>query len=373
MAEPIRIGMIMGKWVGGGVEAVVFNYYKFIDKDKVQFDFICDSDSTNIPYSEIESMGGKVILIPPYQKPIKYHKELKKVLKNGNYRIVHSHINTMSVFSLFAAKRAKIPFRIAHSHSTTTKAKNPKEIKRNLLKNFLKHFSKVFANVYFACSEKAGRYQFGNKFYDTGKVKIINNAIDVEKFKYDEAKAKNKRKELKINKDTLVVGHLGRFCPPKNHTFIIDIFYEIYKKNNNSMLLLAGQGPLMEETKAKVQKYGLQDNVRFLGQRTDANELYQVFDVFILPSLYEGLPVVGIEAQASGTLCFFSDEVTKEAKIIDSTEFLSLKKTSKEWANIILTKLKNYKKHDTTEEVTKYGFNIKNEVKKLEDYYISLK
>ena len=127
--QPIRVAQIIGKWVGGGVESVVMNYYRNIDRSKVQFDFICDEDSTNIPYDEIEKLGGKVILIPPYQKIFKYHKELKNILKKGNYKIVHSHINTLSVFSLFASKKAGVPIRIAHSHSTT----NKKEKKKNLL------------------------------------------------------------------------------------------------------------------------------------------------------------------------------------------------------------------------------------------------
>ena len=151
--KPIRIAHIMGKWVGGGVEAVVMNYYRHINREKVQFDFICDEDSTNIPYEEIESLGGKVIIIPPYQKLFKYIKKLTKVLKEGKYKIVHSHINTLSVFPLYCAKKAKVPVRIAHSHSTT----NKKEWKKNLMKQVLKPFSKLFATDYFACSEYAGR------------------------------------------------------------------------------------------------------------------------------------------------------------------------------------------------------------------------
>ena len=141
MSEPKRIAQIVGKWVGGGVEAVIMNYYRNIDKSKIQFDFLCDSDSTNIPYEEIESLGGRVILIPPYQKPFKYHKELKRILKENKYEIVHSHISTMSLFSLFAAKCAGVKVRVAHSHSTTNKA----EWKKNLMKQVLKQFSKVFA------------------------------------------------------------------------------------------------------------------------------------------------------------------------------------------------------------------------------------
>ena len=189
--EPIRIAHVVGKWLGGGVEAVIMNYYRHIDRTKIQFDFLCDEDSTNIPYEKIEKMGGKVLLIPPYQDVVKYHKELKKVLQDGNYRVVHSHINTLSVFSLCAAKSAGVPVRIAHSHSTT----NKKEKKKNLMKQVLRPFSKTFATDYMCCSELAGRWLFGDKEYNKENVYLLNNAIDLEKFKYDESLRKKKRKE----------------------------------------------------------------------------------------------------------------------------------------------------------------------------------
>ncbi len=366
--EPIRIPQIVGKWLGGGIEAVVISEYLAMDKSKIQFDFICDEDSTNIPYDLIEKNGGRVIIIPPYQKAFKYHKELKKVLKENNYKIVHSHISTMSVFSLFAAKCAGVPVRIAHSHSTT----NKKEKKKNLMKQVLRPFSKVFATNYMCCSELAGRWLFGDKEYDKGNVYLLNNAIDLDKFKYDEKLRKKKRKELGIKDDTLVIGHLGRFVAQKNHTFLIDIFNEIHKKNNNSILLLAGQGPLMEDIKNKVKDLNLDDSVKFLGQRNDANELYQAFDVFLLPSLYEGLPVVGVEAQAAGLLCYLSDDMTKETKVLDITKFMSLNNTPEEWADNILDDVKKYKRIDTSKEMTAKNFNIKEEAKKLEEYYLNL-
>ena len=366
--EPIRVASVIGRYIGGGVEAVTINYYRNIDKNKVQLDFICDEDSTNIPYEEIEGMGGKVIIIPSYSKLFKYHKALKRVLKEGNYKIIHSNINTLSVFSLFAAKCAGVPVRIAHSHSTT----NKKEKKKNLMKQILRPFSKVFATDYMCCSELAGRWLFGNKEYDKGNVYLLNNAIDLDKFKYNESLRKKKRKELGIKDDTLVIGHIGRFVAQKNHDFLIDIFNEIHKKNNNSILLLAGQGPLMEDIKNKVKELNLEDSVKFLGQRNDANELYQAFDVFLLPSLYEGLPVVGVEAQAAGLLCYLSDDMTKETKVLDITKFMSLNNTPEEWANNILDDVKKYKRIDTSKEMTAKNFNIKEEAKKLEEYYLNL-
>lgn len=364
--EPIRIAQIMGKWLGGGVESVVMNYYRHMDRTKIQFDFICDEDSTNIPYEEIEKMGGKVILIPPYQKVIKYHKELKKILKNGNYKIVHSHINTLSVFSLFAAKCAGVPVRIAHSHSTT----NKKEFKKNIMKQILRPFSKLFATDYMCCSELAGRWLFGNKEYDKGNVYLLNNAIDVDKFKFDENIRNAKRQELNIDDNTLVIGHVGRFVEQKNHRFLIDVFNEVHKQKSNSVLLLVGQGPLMHEIKEKVKKLGLENYVLFLGQRNDTNELYQAMDLFVLPSLYEGLPVVGIEAQASGLLCLFSDKMTKETKILGTSEFLLLKKSINRWINTILNSYVDLANRNISNEFYNKGFDIKTESMKLEKIYI---
>lgn len=365
--EPIRIAQIMGKWVGGGVEAVVMNYYRHIDREKIQFDFICDDDSTCIPKEEIESLGGKVILIPPYQKVLKYHKELKKILKDGQYKIVHSHINALSVFSLWAAKSAKVPVRIAHSHSTS----NKKEWKKTLLKNMLRPFSKMFATDYFCCSELAGRWLFGNKTYDEGKVYLLNNAIDVDKFKYNEKIRKEKRKELNIKDNQLVIGHIGRFVKQKNHEFLIDIFNEIHKQNKNTILLLAGDGPLKEQIKSKVKELELEKNVQFLGQRKDANELYQAMDAFLLPSLYEGLPVVGVEAQAAGLPCFFSTDMTKETKVLNTTQFIELTHTGKYWADKILNKLLEHIRKDTTIEIVSNNFSIHKEAEKLQRKYKS--
>lgn len=365
--ECIRVAQIVGKWVGGGVEAVVMNYYRNIDHSKIQFDFICDDDSTNIPYEEIEKLGGKIILIPPYQKPIKYHNELKRVLKEGNYRIVHSHINTLSVFSLWAAKSAGVPVRIAHNHSTTNKA----EWKKNLMKQALKPFAKTFSNRYFACTEHAGRWLFGDKDFDAGKVFVMNNAIDLDKFKYDEKIRAKVRKELKIDEGTIVIGHIGRFMKQKNHDYLIDIFKDFHDKNPDSKLVLVGQGPLMDEIKNKVSSLFLNDDVLFLGQRTDANEIYQAMDLFLFPSLYEGLGMVAVEAQCSGLPCVASTEVPEIAKVTDSMSFVDLAEPVDVWSKEMEKQLKSAKREDKIAEVSKYGYNIKEEAKKLEKKYLN--
>lgn len=253
--KPVIVAQIMGKWLGGGVESSIMNYYRNIDKSKFQFHFICDADSINIPYKEIEKLGGRVIIVPPYQKLFKYIKELKKVFRENKYKIVHSNINTLSVFPLYVAKRAGVPIRIAHSHSAIIN--DLREWKRNWIKNVLKHFSKTFANRYFSCSDVAAISQFGDKIYKSGKVKIIKNAIDVNKFRYNENIREEKRKELDIDSNAFVVGNVGRFVTTKNQTFVIDIFSEIKKQNSKAVLILIGQGPLEEKLREKVR------NVRF--------------------------------------------------------------------------------------------------------------
>lgn len=361
--KPIIVAQIMGKWVGGGVESVIMNYYRHLDHSKVQFDFICDEDSTRIPYDEIKKLGGRVFLVPKYQNLPKYLKALEKLFKENQYRIVHSNINTLSVFPLYAAKKAGVPIRISHSHSTS----NPKEWKRNLIKNILRPFSKRYATDYFACSELAGRYLFGNKSFDQGKVKIIHNAIDIDKFKFDEVARKKLRKEFGIKDSTIVVGHVGRFAQQKNHTFLVDVFKGYHKKNPDSKLLLVGSGPLEDEIKKKVERLDLKDSVLFLGQRDDINKLYSVMDVFCLPSLYEGLPVVGVEAQAAGLPTIFSNRISKEVIVSSYAKIVSIQDTGL-YIEKINKATRSIKKQRSYATVFEY-MDINNEASTLEKIY----
>ena len=362
--KPIRVAQVVGKMCGGGVEAVIMNYYRNIDKSKVQFDFIVDEDSTLVPQEEIEQMGGRVFYVPPYQKLTKYISALKKIFKENNYKIVHSHMNTLSIFPLFVAKIASIPIRIAHNHSTAGKG----EFKRNIIKYTLRAFAKIFPTHYFACSEYAGKWLFGKKFYNKGKVKVINNAIDAEKFHYSQETREQLRKEMGLE-DKFVIIHIGRFMKQKNHHFVLEIFNEIQKKYPNSELLLVGTGPLFEEIEQKVQALKLQDKVSFLGNRNDVNELLCAADVFLLPSLYEGLPVVSMEAQASGIKMIASDRITKECWITEYIEFKNIEETPQMWADAVLKYKDGYYRRDTSEDIKRAGFEISTEVKKLEEYY----
>ena len=306
-------------------------------------------------------------MIPPYQKVFQYQKKLKKVLTEGKYQIVHSHINALSVFPLKAAKEVGAEVRIAHSHSTTNKV----EWKKNMVKNLLKPFSKVYPTHYFACTEHAGRWLFGDKKFEKGEVFILNNAIDVSKFKYNPEIRTLKRAELGIEEDTLVIGHIGRFVQQKNHHFVIDVFNEVYKKNKNSLLVLIGQGPLEEEVKNKVRELNLVDAVRFLGQQDDVHEWYQTFDSFLFPSLYEGLGIVVIEAQCAGCYCLASTEIPQVAKVTKNLDFVNLNQAPKDWANYLLQPGVAVKVQKCELEVAEKGYDIKKEVTKIERFYLT--
>lgn len=367
MTEPVRVLQIIGIVAGGGVEAVIMNYYEHIDRTKVQFDFIVHNDNKIDITPKVEAMGGRVYKVTPYYKnPVAFMYGIYKVIRNHHYRIVHSNMNTLSAFSLFAAWAAGAPVRILHNHSTSS----PGETKRNIMKFMLRPFARLFATHYFACSRLAGEWMYGKKMMDIGKVKIVNNAIDLKKYEFNPRKREKLRKELGLT-DEFVIGHVGRFMFQKNHEFLIDVFAEACKKNPQMVLLLIGDGPLRSGLEEKVKKLGLTDHVNFLGLRNDVQNLYNVMDIFVLPSHYEGLPVVGVEAQANGLPCLFSTKVTKETHLTHSTQFLDLSTGASKWAERIVS-MKYERNEEVGEELRQAGFEINKEARNLANFYTKL-
>lgn len=367
MKEPIRVLQIIGIVAGGGVEAVIMNYYEHIDRTKVQFDFIVHNDNKIDITQKVEAMGGKVYKVTPYYKnPIAFMHGIYKVIRDHHYRIVHSNMNTLSAFPLFAAWVAGAPVRILHNHSTSS----PGETKRNIMKFMLRPFARLFANHYLACSRLAGEWMYGRKMMDSGKVTIVNNAIDLKKYAFNPQKRKILRKELGLA-DEFVIGHVGRFMFQKNHEFLIDVFAEAYKKNPHMALLLVGDGPLRPAMEEKVRKLGLTGHVKFLGLRNNVQDFYHVMDFLFLPSHYEGLPVVGVEAQANGLLCLFSTKVTKETRLTHSAQFLDLEAGASMWAEGIIS-LKCERNKKAGDELRQAGFEINKETEKLVKFYIEL-
>mgnify|MGYP002517580641 CR=1 FL=1 len=332
--KPIRVAQIVGKMVGGGVESVVMNYYRHIDRSKVQFDFLVDEDSTRVPEEEITSLGGRVFRIPPYQHPIRYRRELIRLMCEQQWSIVHSNINTLSVFPLSAAKKAGVPVRIAHSHSTMGKG----EFAKNAMKLALRPFANVYPTVRFACSHYAGEWLFGKNADFT----VIPNAIELDKFRFDAGTRQETRKELGIADDTFLIGHVGRFMPQKNQIFLVDVLANLLPQRPNTILAFVGDGPDRPAVQQHAEKLGIADHVLFLGQRSDVNRLYQAFDVFCLPSLYEGLGIVGVEAQRAGLPCLFADTITREVDVTGTSRFITIGKTA-DWTSFLKDVLIGYR------------------------------
>ena len=316
LQEPIRVAQIVGKMVGGGVESVVMNYYRHIDRSKVQFDFLVDEDSTRVPEEEITALGGRVFRIPPYQHPIRYRRELIRLMREQQWPIVHSNINTLSVFPLSAAKKVGVPVRIAHSHSTMGKG----ECTKNAMKLVLRPFANVYPTVRFACSRYAGEWLFGKNTDFT----VIPNGIELDKFQFDPVIRQETRKELGIADDTFLIGHVGRFMPQKNQAFLVDVLADLLPKRPHTMLAFVGDGPDKPAVQQHAVELGIADHVLFLGHRSDVNRLYQAFDVFCLPSLYEGLGMVAVEAQAAGLPCLLGNAVPAEADVTTHSHFLQI-------------------------------------------------
>lgn len=359
----IRILQCVNDMHRAGLETMLMNYYRNIDRNEIQFDFLTHRPNRSDYDDEIESLGGKVYYAPRLypQNYLSYFKYMKEFYAtHTEYKIVHSHIDSMSYLPLLAAKKANIPIRIAHSHNTA--------IDRDY-KYFLKSYFKLklpeVANYYCACGKAAGEFLFPGKKYT-----YIPNAIEIDRFLYDKNVRIKKRAELGI-KDEIVIGHIGRMSYQKNHKFLIDIFEEILKRENNCVLLLIGVGEKLDEIKKYVEKMDLNDHIRFLGNRSDVGELYQAMDVFVMPSLFEGLPVVGVEAQFSGLPCIFSDKVPEEVEFTNKVKFVPLNYEKKVWANIVIAAARD-KINRERPELRNSIFNIEKSATLLTDYYKEL-
>lgn len=366
----IRIAIIVGKMHSGGKKNLIMEYYRNIDKSRIQFDFICDSDSNAIPKKEIEKMGGKVYIVAPYQNILKNMVDIIKILKKNKYPIVHSYNSTMNIFDMLAAKIAGVPIRINESISMGSDYGDWK----NYIKKVLRPFNKLFATHYFANGIVCGKWQFGEDLYREGKISIFRSVIDTERNDFNSKLREKTRHEYNLE-NNLVIGHIGRLTEQKNSLFLIDIFNEILKIEKSAKLLLVGDGNLKKSVFDRINSYGIRESVVYLGRTEEIIKLYNAMDSFILPSLYEGLPVVGLEAECSGLPMFFSSAVPEESSACDDLGyFISLDKSAKEWAKIIVDETKKHliNRDGRKEQLTKCGFDSKKETIKLMTYYEEL-
>lgn len=345
----------------GGLETLIMSWYRNIDRSKVQFDFLVHYQGKFFYDDEIERLGGKTyhLSVRDDSNFIKYLHDLDQFFKeHKEYKIVHGHMESLGQFYFKAAKKYGVPVRIAHSHNSATEPTLKGKVKGILAKGFPK-----YATHFFACSELAGQFMFGNRNFT-----IIKNAIDLSHFQYNEEIRAEIRAELDLN-DKFVIGHVGRFCTQKNHKYLIDVFEQVYKRNSKAILLLIGKGELLEEVKTYVAEKSLSESVRFLGVRNDVNKLYDAMDVFVFPSIFEGLGIVLIEAQESRLMTVCSDVVPKEANVTEYYKVISLQESPERWAEEICKYADGYEKKDVTDKIRNTGYDIKKSALMLQQFY----
>lgn len=346
-----------------GISNVILNYYRNLDKSNIIIDFVVKQCLDDELKFEIMKNGGKLYELGYRLKsPLKYIRDVTKIIEKNKYDIVHAHGNSCTLaIEMLAAKKGGTKIRIAHSHNTTTKYK--------IVHKFLR---KTFENNYtygFACGVDAGKWLFKDKPFS-----ILRNGIDAKKFQYNSELRHTYRNKLGLE-GCKVIGHVGSFNYQKNHEFLIKIFKELYTIDNSYRLLLVGEGNLKSEIEEKIARMGLKDVTLFIGKSKEVPQLMQVMDLFLMPSHYEGLPLTLIEAQASGLQCFVSDLITKEVNVTNLVNYISLNKSPKEWAEIIINK-DNFDRESQKDKVVEIifanGYDIHENVNLLKKTYYDL-
>ena len=366
MDYPIKVLVLDTVMDRGGAETMMMNYLRNMDRSKVQLDFMVNREYKADYEDEIKELGGKIYrMCPMYPQNFgKYKRQIREFLKeHPEYQIIHSNLEERSYFALKEAKKLNIPVRISHSHNA------PKGFDlKSIVRYYFRARLKPQVTHMFTCGLEAGDWLYGKENRD--KFIMQNNAIDAKKYEYNEEIEKKIRKEFDLE-GKFVIGHVGRFFPQKNHTFLIDIFNEVHKKDKDAILILVGGGELKKEMENKVKSLGLEKSVIFTGVREDVNNIMQSFDLFILPSLFEGFPVTMVEAQAAGLKCIISDKVPKECDITGNVQIISLEETKEKWAEEILKYKNSYKKESMYEKIVESKFDIKENALWMENFYIN--
>lgn len=349
----------------GGVETYIINLVRKINPQKFEIYFLVQDEITGINMSRIQGYFKGIFKVENLKKhPIKGLKTLKKMYTSEKFDVVHLNISTASsvLYALpckIYSKKTKI---IVHSHNGGDKNKIQHLIFRRILNRI--------TDEYLACSYLAGKWMFGKKIVDADKVNIINNAIETDKFVYDEQIREEIREKLGIKKNEFIIGHVGRFNEQKNHLEMLDILKPILTKEKNIKLVLIGTGELEEQVKRKAKNLNINKKILFLGAKDNINEYYQAMDIFILPSNFEGLPIVGIEAQASGLKCIFSDNITREVDITGNSVFIS-NEDKKKWVETILEIQKNgYIRKNEKDKIIETKYDLQQEIKEIEKIYL---
>lgn len=360
MHKPLRVLFFIDRLRLGGIQALAKDILLHNDRSRMVIDMLNLDDGIDYPLQkELEEMGITVFklkgiwLRAPWDF-LAYWKAVDDFFEqHHDYDVVHVHSGPKNYYILKAARRWGIPVRVAHAHNTGFQSKNPMSI---LLGDLLKGPMKRNATKRVGCSKMACEWLFGKGCVDSGEARVILNAIDCDLFIHDEKVRQEMRRELGLE-GKFVLGHVGRFESQKNHTFLLDIFAEVARRRSDACLVLVGVGSLMDAMKRKAKELGLADRVRFLGFRSDRERIMQAMDTFVFPSVYEGLSVVLIEAQASGMPVFVSDSTTQEVAYSPYIKFLSLRQGPAEWADEIIAR-GTVERKDMKEKIRKAGFEI---------------
>ena len=366
MSTPVRILHVIGIMNRGGAETMIMNLYRNIDRTKVQFDFVENEGEPASFDEEILSLGGKIYRCPRYRgkNHVVYTKWWHDFFKNheGEYAVVHGHIGSTAAIYLSIAKKYGT-YTIAHSHSAG---------EGSLMYRMFAYPTRHIANNFFACSRDAALARYGKHVgSDAARCQVLNNAIDTRKFVYNADVRQQMRKQLNIADDCLVIGHVGRFVEAKNHLFLIDIFRQIHDRNANSVLLLVGDGELRPKIEAAIAEKGLGNAVIMTGVQENVWDYYQAMDVFAFPSVYEGLPVSMVEAQAAGLPCCISANIPRETAITDLVEFIPLESGAAHWAERILQRSEDSRRN-MLRDIENAGFDVSKTSKWLEDFYLKV-
>lgn len=361
--EPVRVLQVLDQIsYNSGACAVIMNYYRHMDHRKVQFDFMVHEAPDEELQKKIMENGSKIYQMPSLsmRNMLLYPKALKKFFEeHRDYQVVHGNIPNASAFYLRAARRAGVPVRILHAHSARGADKVWKRIRNYLLSRI----GVCHANTYFACSKTAAVYLFGK---DISHVHMVKNAIEVETYRFNQEKRAEYREKLHVDDDTLLLGHVGRFSEEKNHLFLLEVLYEVRQRGVDCKLLLVGDGEKRKEIENHARELGVWDAVICTGVVNHVGDYLNAMDVFLLPSLFEGLPVVGIEAQCNGLPCLFSDRITREAGILSNVRYLPIRDATM-WAEELGNE-KQDRVSDAWKKIVRAGYSIRHEAKKLEEF-----
>lgn len=360
--EPIRVLHVIGSMNMAGAETMLMNLYRNIDRSKVQFDFMVHTRDKADYDDEIKSLGGRIFNVPRFT--VKNLPDYKRQWhsffdSHPETKIVHGHIGSSASVYLDIAKKHGC-HTIAHSHNTASD---------RMAYNIVSYPTRYIADNLFACSQLAGVRRFGERMWKKKNGTVVKNAIDINRFLFDISK----REELRSRhnwQDKFVVGHVGRFCTQKNHEFVIDVFYHLQKIKPQSLLVLFGKGELEDKIHQKANELGIKQKICFMGLSTQIPEYMMAMDVLLFPSLFEGLPVTIVEAQATGLPCVISDTITDEVKISDLVEFVSLGKDAQYWAQMLISKQRICK--NMGEIIKKYGYSISDSAKSIVEFYLSI-